>query len=535
MAFGSGKRPWMRGPREKIAASTTVLGQGELLVDDRGAIYGGDGSTQLKDLKRLQRIGEHLVNVRQYGARGDGTTDDTAAIMSAIAAMTIYSVFGQVTTVLYFPAGRYLFSGSAVFNARTIVRGDGKYISLIYAPNAVNGDAFTFNAQNSGLEHVSIGGNGAAKRVGDGAVFNAAYPWLLSCRVENVAGNGYTIGKTAAAIGAKGLGVDTRDCDGYGVFVQHAGSTDGQYSMCDLGRSGLSGFRAGAAGTQLNQVHAWGCGVSDITGGNDGNGIWLSSSNCTAVNCEGETNLGAGLRIGTSGANACTVTGGLYWGNAKAGIQGVLANRGNVSGAVIFNNGVSNTAGATSAAFAAVQLDGCSNWDLNYSAWDDGAAIEAGFYPNGTPSFPFLGRTAGLFTQSYNYAEAGASDYNILHGLKARAADTRTGNAVFIVGINDVFAGNDFGTQNLPTVASAATITLPGWADVVEVTGTTAISSINTGRPGRRVTLIFTNAAPGSVSSGSHLVLRSAFTPAQNWTLTLISQGTTWYEVSRTV
>lgn len=42
-----------------------------------------------------------VVNVKQYGALGDGSTNDTAAINNAIAAMTSYST-------LYFPAGKYL-------------------------------------------------------------------------------------------------------------------------------------------------------------------------------------------------------------------------------------------------------------------------------------------------------------------------------------------------------------------------------------------------------------------------------------------
>lgn len=45
------------------------------------------------------------VNVRDYGAVGDGTTDDTTAINNAIASLTSYSS-------LYFPSGFYLISGS---------------------------------------------------------------------------------------------------------------------------------------------------------------------------------------------------------------------------------------------------------------------------------------------------------------------------------------------------------------------------------------------------------------------------------------
>lgn len=58
-------------------------------------------------------------NVKVYGAAGDGTTDDTAAVNSAIAA--IPSAGG----VLYFPAGTYKTSGGFTLAHPTLVRGDG--------------------------------------------------------------------------------------------------------------------------------------------------------------------------------------------------------------------------------------------------------------------------------------------------------------------------------------------------------------------------------------------------------------------------
>lgn len=59
-------------------------------------------------------------DVKTYGAIGDGTTDDTTAIQSALAA--IPSTGG----VLYFPAGRYKYTGTTLTLDRQItVEGDG--------------------------------------------------------------------------------------------------------------------------------------------------------------------------------------------------------------------------------------------------------------------------------------------------------------------------------------------------------------------------------------------------------------------------
>jgi Pectate lyase superfamily protein len=47
-----------------------------------------------------------LFNVRNFGAAGDGQTDDSAAIASAAAAAVTNSLRGQ-PSALYFPAGTY--------------------------------------------------------------------------------------------------------------------------------------------------------------------------------------------------------------------------------------------------------------------------------------------------------------------------------------------------------------------------------------------------------------------------------------------
>lgn len=59
------------------------------------------------------------VNVRAYGAKGDGVTDDTAAITAAIAAMP-----GAGQT-LFFPAGNYLTSGGFTIGANSSIEGEG--------------------------------------------------------------------------------------------------------------------------------------------------------------------------------------------------------------------------------------------------------------------------------------------------------------------------------------------------------------------------------------------------------------------------
>jgi polygalacturonase len=94
-----------------------------------------------------------------------------------------------------------------------------------------------------------------------------------------------------------------------------------------------------------------------------------------------------------------------------------------------------------------------------------------------------------------------------------------------------------FNDPVLPVIASASTITLPTAWDVVSISGTTNITSITpNGHSGRRVTLFFQGAL--TVVRGSNLILSSTlgnFVTTANDTLTLVCDGTTWWEVSRSV
>jgi hypothetical protein len=83
----------------------------------------------------------------------------------------------------------------------------------------------------------------------------------------------------------------------------------------------------------------------------------------------------------------------------------------------------------------------------------------------------------------------------------------------------------------LKSVASAAALTLPTDADVVQVTGTTNITSIAASWAERRVTLVFTGIL--TVTDGSNLKLGSNFVTSADDTISLVCDGTNWYEVSR--
>lgn len=111
-ASGGTSRPYLAGPR---LADGIFDAKGEYEL--HRVLAGPPGVGGIFD-----RGGNH-VNVKAYGAKGDGVTDDTQAIRDALQALA------QSTTqrVLYFPAGVYLISKTLlVERSDCVLRGEGR-------------------------------------------------------------------------------------------------------------------------------------------------------------------------------------------------------------------------------------------------------------------------------------------------------------------------------------------------------------------------------------------------------------------------
>lgn len=103
-----------------------------------------DGGTTARDLKA--HLNDHGVNVRQFGAVGNGTTDDYAAINLAIAAAAAGS------KVVYFPPGTYRCSNGIDLPADIKLKGSG---APVLAPFPLNTDHKRF--MRPGYKHLMPG------------------------------------------------------------------------------------------------------------------------------------------------------------------------------------------------------------------------------------------------------------------------------------------------------------------------------------------------------------------------------------------
>lgn len=97
---------------------------------------------------------QNVTNVRMYGAAGNGTTDDTAAIQKAITA-------SQAGSRIYFPAGTYLISSSLTVNQDEVLYGDGYSSILLGTFGSAGTDMIIFGTSGTirsraGVESLSL-------------------------------------------------------------------------------------------------------------------------------------------------------------------------------------------------------------------------------------------------------------------------------------------------------------------------------------------------------------------------------------------
>lgn len=112
------------------------------------------------------------MNVRLFGAKGDGATNDQAAFAAALAAL---AAIGGGT--LYCPRGTYLLGSKITIPSGVVVKGDGKLVTILKAtagPSApwinVSGEGMIEfrGVTNAAIEDLTVHGNGSLRTPGTG-------------------------------------------------------------------------------------------------------------------------------------------------------------------------------------------------------------------------------------------------------------------------------------------------------------------------------------------------------------------------------
>ena len=90
--------------------------------------YVGDGSS-------LTGISRDFLNVKEYGAKGDGKTNDTKAINDTLTKASLAS--GEGVNTVYFPSGTYMVTSSIIFPSNIAVKGDTAKNTIIKMDKSV--------------------------------------------------------------------------------------------------------------------------------------------------------------------------------------------------------------------------------------------------------------------------------------------------------------------------------------------------------------------------------------------------------------
>lgn len=194
------------------------------------------------------------INVRQFGARGDGTTDDFASLQAA----ANWIGDGQAGT-LYFPPGTYALDEADDF----IVKGPGRYYgsdaTIKLLSDSISGQTVKFNDESSRViwDGINIDANNIPGQNGIGVADGVRDLWIMDLSVSNCvhqpAGNAFG-GRGVTIQHANGGGARRVMVTGVSVFNSYAAfDVSGRFS------TGEPVEDQGAEGIRISDCYAYNC------------------------------------------------------------------------------------------------------------------------------------------------------------------------------------------------------------------------------------------------------------------------------------
>jgi hypothetical protein len=459
-------------------------------------------------------------DVRRYGAVGDGVADDTAAIQAAID-----SGINNGNPV-YLPKSRngslglYRTTSVLTISGRVKIYGDGNgYSGIVCSGNGVS----TFG--NDGFKIVA----------GQGFVSIESLAILQATRYT-------TTVNTFKAIDIQGTTAAQceyhiyRDLfiDGFLTAIQANGikSSTIDFVVSFFGKNGILADELTLNNTVTNCLLvgssiAGGVGIKVGDGTNVSEG-WLISSNFLVSYDDPIWFLGTqNHNVSHNILDFCGVRGVLLQSGSAASTNHTIALN---YIAIIGTSGDSGIRDLNSAAASDPRGNRIVGNDILVYLFG-GAVLTYGIHVDGTNV-----ANNKIALNSVRCSGGGGFDLKVDTGTGTIVSDNTwlTTGAIFATGVNPSYSDGNTGTVSgiLPSVASAAALTLPIGPKAFVITGATNITSIvATGQTGKTILLIFTGIL--TFTDGSNLVLNGNFVTTANATITLYCDGANFFEQAR--
>lgn len=263
-------------------------------------------------------IADMYLNVRDYGAVGDGKTDDTRAIQRAVNSATGGTV--------YFPAGTYRITAPIQIATQTNLlgqAGDGVGGSVILAGGSMSSlfTSLTFDAYQMAIGNLTFDGGASSGCKVSWAMelYNCRSTKVFNCRFTNLSGGGINLDENEAGY----LWINHFDClqfDRLNDYAIRAIVSDSFFSEITIdGGKGILDFNYGGN-----------CYSNILVQNSTGNGITIGREelaevgNVTFKNCTFRNNAGYGLSLsspaGRTYGKQATVQSCDFSGNGEADI-----------------------------------------------------------------------------------------------------------------------------------------------------------------------------------------------------------------------
>lgn len=337
-AFGSAVVARSEDAAEAAEAAATAAGATTDTIVS-GLFSNSASSTRAQADAQYMRRGSLFINVKDYGAKGDGSTDDTTALQAALDAANTGGVSGKR---VYLPAGDYRHTGNLRIYANNVamVGAGAGATTLTNTSTTTDSIILTDTWQKLGITIADMAITAATTTTGSAIrlvnthrshiprVRMSGHRYGLRYGLDNF--DVYMSAFTITNVGANGAGILFDGGPNGGALYASDGVIDGASA------SGVDGIRMpSGVGSFFTNIDIRACGGSGVNI-NPGSGqtvLWMWFTNVLGDTSTGQgvyVNPAAGGTVYSAQFNGC-------WASTNAGNGFVVGSTGTVDG-VEFNN-----------------------------------------------------------------------------------------------------------------------------------------------------------------------------------------------------